>query len=130
MNTILYPIQLRQIIVNDTENKDHLIQLVLKTYQNILWRKWLVVIQFFSILSFFNFKENLSRASCSQMLSIFVIIRRAWRNGSAFDSRSKGWVFESPCPQIFLLSNKTIQLFKLFSIEQICGISSFICFLI
>ena len=35
MNTILYPIQLRQIIVNDTENKDHLIQLVLKTYQKI-----------------------------------------------------------------------------------------------
>lgn len=28
-------------------------------------------------------------------------IRRAWRNGSAFDSRSKGWVFESPCPQFF-----------------------------
>ena len=30
-------------------------------------------------------------------------IRRAWRNGSAFDSRSKGWVFDSPCPHIFLL---------------------------
>ena len=28
--------------------------------------------------------------------------RRAWRNGSAFDSRSKGWVFDSPCPHIFL----------------------------
>ena len=29
---------------------------------------------------------------------------RAWRNGSAFDSRSKGWVFESPCPHLFLVS--------------------------
>ena len=39
MNTILYPIQLRQIIVNDTENKDHLIQLVLKTYQKKSMKK-------------------------------------------------------------------------------------------
>ena len=32
---------------------------------------------------------------------LFPIVRRAWRNGSAFDSRSKGWVFESPCPHLF-----------------------------
>ena len=32
---------------------------------------------------------------------VLVFPRRAWRNGSAFDSRSKGWVFESPCPHLF-----------------------------
>ena len=30
-----------------------------------------------------------------------------WRNGSAFDSRSNGWVFKSPCPQLNLLVNET-----------------------
>ena len=33
---------------------------------------------------------------------VLVFPRRAWRNGSAFDSRSKGWVFESPCPHFSL----------------------------
>ena len=35
---------------------------------------------------------------------MFLVFKRAWRNGSAFDSRSKGWVFESLCPHSFYFS--------------------------
>ena len=51
MNTILYPIKFRQIIVNYTENKNHLIQLVLKTYQKIYEENCILL--FYSFL-FFN----------------------------------------------------------------------------
>ena len=50
---------------------------------------------------------NVSNASISRnphfiRLKTAKRFRRAWRNGSAFDSRSKGWVFESPCPHFSL----------------------------
>ena len=31
-----------------------------------------------------------------QSTHLIIIIMGSWRNGSAFDSRSKGWVFDSP----------------------------------
>ena len=48
-------------------------------------------------------------------ISYFTIVLDAichvawWRNGSASDSRSGGWVFESVCGQHFILEKKIIK---------------------
>ena len=39
-------------------------------------------------------------AAHSQKVIFMFIIKGVWRNGSASDSRSEGWEFESLCPHI------------------------------
>ena len=50
-----------------------------------------------SNLSALIFRPRLSYASYGVTV-MFTLIKGVWRNGSASDSRSEGWEFESLCP--------------------------------